>query len=138
MFKYEIASFGEFEQLERNYPNAKILGFTNESWHLLGAQAVKFNPNFSYVLVKIKREHLVIGESLLKYVEEITGVSPRVLMHFNGENLLKKIIVSHPLTKKALPLIPDLTMRQDKGTGLDTVTPGHNPKDLRLLRKFNT
>lgn len=61
----EIDNFGGCEQVERNYPNAKLLLWTEDCWKLEGANAVAFNPAIGYLLVKHDSDYLILAEKRL-------------------------------------------------------------------------
>lgn len=49
----QVVSFGTgCEKVAENYPNAKVLLWTEDSWKIEGANGVAFNPTISYLLVK--------------------------------------------------------------------------------------
>jgi len=61
--KLSIKSFGsKGEKIKENYPDAKVLVFTEDAWQLCAAQAVAINDKVSYALVKHDNEYLILAE----------------------------------------------------------------------------
>ena len=69
--KAEISDFCYCEKLKRNYPQCKMLIWTEDAWQIFGAQAVAFNPNYIHVLVKFKGEYLIIAEKRVQDFKEM-------------------------------------------------------------------
>jgi len=63
--KAKITNYGNCEKLERNYPDAHLLLWTEECWKLQGARAVSYNPKLNYILVKHKQDYLLLAEKRL-------------------------------------------------------------------------
>ena len=58
----KIVKFGTQDKLLRNYPQAKLLIWSEEAYKVLGAKAVSYSPLQSYVVIKYRGQYLVASE----------------------------------------------------------------------------
>ena len=128
--------------------------WTTTPWTLPANQAVCFDPEKSYCLVRSKAhgdQYLVIASELRSTLEQSWSTQLSVLSEFPG--ILKQVVVlnsklnavfknilgsalaecrySHPLDKsKELPLLPAGHVSMSKGTGFVHTAPAHGPEDF--------
>jgi isoleucyl-tRNA synthetase len=66
VLKLPIVKFGKkSREIQKMYPDAKVLVFSNEPWHVAGMQAAGINENILYVLTKWKDEYLIVADKRL-------------------------------------------------------------------------
>jgi isoleucyl-tRNA synthetase len=133
--KADISNFGSCEKVQRNYPGAKLLIWTEDCWKLQGAKAVTFNPDLSYLLVKYKDDYLIVAEKRLnEFIARVAnGKSDafKTLLVLAGSSL-QDMTARNPLTNEEMRLIPATDLKPTHGSGLHTVTPAHGIHDLKL------
>ena len=131
----DIDNFGSCEKVQRNYPNAKLLLWTDDCWKLEGAYAVAFNPSVTYMLVKYKNDYLILAEKRLgEFVARVgNGKSDafKTLLVLSGESF-GGMTTRNPLNGKQMPLVPAADLKPTYGSGLHTITPAHGIQDLKL------
>lgn len=141
--KLSIKKFGpKAAKIKRNYPNAKVLVFTSESWQLCAANAVAINDKLSYILVKHGNEYLIMAEKRLgEFISRFTSnrdakTQFKTLMVFSGAELID-MQIERPFGENGhLPLVVNRDLKWTHGTGIHTISPAHNVEDLRLSYAF--
>ena len=78
------------------YPDAKVLVFCKEPWHVAGLKAVGLNENIIYVLTKHQNEYLILAEKRLGEFQLRTGHKFKKLLTFNGD-LMDELVLQNPL-----------------------------------------
>lgn len=74
IMKLPILEFGKKgKQMEKLYPNTKLLVFCSEPWRVSGLQAVGLNENIIYVLAKWQDEYVIVAEKRLGELQMRTG-----------------------------------------------------------------
>ena len=131
----EIENFGGCEIVQRNYPSAKLLTWTDDCWKLEGANAVAFNPSIGYLLVKYKSDYLILAEKRMgEFIARVANGktdSFKTLLALSGDSL-NGMTARNPLNNKEMPLVPVLDLKPTHGSGLHTITPAHSIQDLKL------
>lgn len=64
------------------YPDAKLLVFVNEPWHVAGMQAVGVNEHILYTLAKWRDQYLIVAEKRLGELQLRTGSPFKKLLSF--------------------------------------------------------
>ena len=142
--KLGIRKFGaKAAKIKRNYPGAKMLVFTPESWQICAAKAVAINDKLSYILVKQGNEYLILAEKRLgEFIARFAnGRQPatqfKTLMVFSGAELAD-VQLERPFGEPGhLPTVINRELKWTFGTGIQTVTPAHNIDDMRLSYHYN-
>jgi isoleucyl-tRNA synthetase len=140
--KLSIRNFGsKAEKIMRNYPDAKVVVFTDDAWQICGAQAVAFNPKLFYTLTKLGDEHLILAEKRLgEFSLRAASRSKerlKTLLVFSGE-VFDEIKLEKPFEQAGeLVMVPKEDLAPTFGTGLSTVAPAHNIDSLRLSYTHN-
>jgi len=133
--KGEVVSFGGCEKVANNYPNAKVLLWTEDCWKLEGAKGVAFNPTISYLLVKHNNEYLILAEKRLgEFIARVgngKAESFKTLLVLSGQSL-NGMIVRNPLNNAEMPLVTNVDLKPNHGSGFHTISPAHNIQDLKL------
>ncbi len=112
-----------------------LLIWTTTPWTLLANVAVAVHPNFTYVVVDIGSDVLVIEKSLSQSVLA-KGGAPRgkILAEVMGSDL-KALKYAHPFgVKTNCCVITADYVTKDDGTGLVHTAPGHGQEDYEAGR----
>lgn len=107
--------------------------WTTTPWTLPSNQAISFNPEFKYSLIKLNgtNEHYIIAEELINALQTTLSESTTIekISSFDG-NLLSECKYLHPINSSLeLPFLPAKHVLSDKGTGLVHTAPCHGFED---------
>ena len=111
---------------------------SEEPWLVLGAQAVKFDPNLKYILCKDDDEHVIMSEQRFKSLCSLTDKKLRPLLGVSSQDLTS-MIVENPITMKDLKMVA-VGIQADRyaiSSGFHTVTPAHNHLDYLLANDIH-
>lgn len=120
-------------------PSAQVfaLVWTTTPWTLPMNQAVCYNPEFTYNLVKIsdKDEYYIVAKPLLdQLVSTLDGQDVVVVAEFSG-NELEHCSYLSPVQKKEQSFWPADHVSAEKGTGLVHTAPAHGSDDYLISLK---
>lgn len=128
---------GFFNQL--NIVKLKIcfVIWTTTTWTIPGNIAIALGSQFSYSLVKVKDEYLIIAQDLVDEVMNISGiVDYEIINSFVGKDL-EYIKVKHPfLDRESIVILGD-HVTLESGTGCVHTAPGHGMDDFLLCKSYN-
>lgn len=140
VMKSRIKNFGLNDQLKKQYPNTQILLWTEDSWRLIGAKAVSYNPQLNYVVVQHGDQHFMLAEKRLgEFVARIGSGKASIfntMLVMSGDQM-QGITVINPVTGLELPLVAVDTLKPTHGSGLHSISPAHSIEDLRLSYMYN-
>ena len=98
VLKLPIKAFGnKAKQIKDLYPEAKVLVFQSEPWHVTAMNAAAFNQHLLYVLAKWQDEYFILAEKRLGELQLRSGHKFKKLLTFTGETL-EDMLVEHPLS----------------------------------------
>ncbi|QLQ81895.1 hypothetical protein HG537_0G01490 [Torulaspora globosa] len=115
---------------ERN-DTINCLIWTSTPWTLFSNQAICFNEKFTYCLVKLESDFLIVEEQLL---QKLNVTEPyEILEIFSGE-LLAGLHYTHPSMRDGVPrpLLHGEHVTKSVGTGLVHTAPGHGSDDYLI------
>ncbi|CAO1418745.1 unnamed protein product [Diamesa serratosioi] len=110
--------------------------WTTTPWTLPANQAICYNSNLKYGLVKLENDpeslYLVCLETIDSLKQEID--QEITLVHELNSNELKNIEYNHPINSNELmSFIDGAHVQVDKGTGLVHTAPAHGPDDFLVF-----
>lgn len=112
--------------------NVKLyaLIWTTTPWTLPSNQAVCFNKNLEYSIIKLKNsdENYLVSTNLESSLKEIIGEF-EVIGNISGDKL-NLIKYRSPFGNEELPFLNSNHVKSDKGTGLVHTAPAHGPDDF--------
>ena len=114
-----------------------LLIWTTTPWTLLANVAVAVHPSYSYALVDIGNEILIVEQSLwIKNLRKNIKAQETVLKFLEG-NKLTNILYAHPfdIRKDCRVVTADYVTKED-GTGLVHTAPGHGQDDFKTGLKY--
>eukprot|EP01080_Neovahlkampfia_damariscottae_P002005 gene2005-1512_t len=119
----------------KKYKNIGCLIWTTTPWTIVSNQAVCFNENFDYSIIRWNDEHFIVASDLLKEVSRHLQ-NHEVLENFKG-NLLSQYTCDHPLYERESVLVHGDHVTTLAGTGLVHTAPGHGMEDFLIGKKHN-
>lgn len=123
---------GLFEGLE----NVFFVIWTTTPWTLPGNTAICLNPDFDYVLVKVKDEYLIVADELCENVLQAAGYENyEKIKTFTGKQL-EYIECRNPLfDRKSLVILGD-HVTLETGSGCVHTAPGYGMEDYQVSLKY--
>ncbi|XP_053686142.1 isoleucine--tRNA ligase, mitochondrial [Sabethes cyaneus] len=121
-------------RLESGEPIAAAI-WTTTPWTLPANQAVCYNPNLRYCLVRcgdVKNTLLLTGSDLVPYLSEQFGAPLQKVVEIAGSEL-GCVKYEHPIDGSELPFLPAGHVKAEKGTGLVHTAPAHGPDDFLVF-----
>jgi len=113
-------------------PGVSIVIWTTTPWTLPANLAVAYNSTFSYSLVQVGEEQLIVSAMLLSGIAEKCGWDYQIVRSLDGEHL-KSIEYQHPFCNRTGKLLAgDSFVTNDTGTGFVHIAPGHGLDDYNL------
>jgi len=106
--------------------------WTTTPWTLPANRAVCFHPNFTYALIPMKDEYLLIAKDLVPRFLEEAGLSSvgEPAGSFTGTELAElKIRMKPPFGESDVPAIVGTHVTLEQGTGAVHTAPGHGHDD---------
>lgn len=123
---------GLFDGLE----NVFFVIWTTTPWTLPGNTAICLNPDFDYVLVKVKDEYLIVADELCENVMQAAGYENyEKIKTFTGKQL-EYIECRNPLfDRKSLVILGD-HVTLETGSGCVHTAPGYGIEDYQVSLKY--
>jgi len=142
--KFELQAAKFEADLKTKNQNSKIylLVWTTTPWTLPANVAVAINPDITYVLAEVNKEHLIVA----KKRQEVLGDNIRILKEFKGKDLVnlnykplfnKKTVTPLPKSKKIYKILAAGFVSTEEGTGLVHIAPAFGQDDMELVRAQN-
>lgn len=117
--------------------DAYFVIWTTTPWTIPANVAICLHPDFTYVLVEIEGEKLVLAKELLSsFLQEIEKENYTVLKEFKGTDL-EYILCRHPIMDRDSLVILGEHVTLEAGTGCVHTAPGHGADDFEVGRKYN-
>lgn len=115
---------------ERN-DTINCLIWTSTPWTLFSNQAICFNENFEYCLVKLDSGYMIVEENLLS---ELNINEPNEVVEVFSGKLLTGLKYTHPMIRdgRPRPLLHGEHVTKSAGTGLVHTAPGHGSDDYNI------
>lgn len=119
------------KELEKLFPenqNASLIVWTTTPWTMPANVAVAVNPDFIYVVAKVKDELFVVAEALVAKVMEKFGFEYELVGKLKGEDL-EGVVCRHPFIDRESPVVCAKYVTAEDGTGCVHIAPGHGQED---------
>lgn len=125
-FKLEQSSV---KKISSSVEKISALIWTTTPWTLPANQAICYNQNLEYSLVKISDENLIVASDLIESLSSLLNCDVQKLCSFNG-NVLSECKYIHPIDEnEILPFFHAKHVQAVKGSGLVHTAPSHGPDD---------
>jgi isoleucyl-tRNA synthetase len=114
-------------------PGVSVVIWTTTPWTLPANLAIAYNSTFSYSLVQIGEEQVIVSALLLGQVAEKCGWSGYQIVRSLDAGHLSQLEYQHPFCNRTGKLYPgDTFVENSTGTGFVHVAPGHGLEDYHL------
>lgn len=110
--------------------------WTTTPWTIPANLAVAFHPEFTYVVVKTGRGHLILLKDLVEKTLSTCGIeSYQVVKEFKGAEI-EFTRFKHPIfDRDSLAVLADYVTTED-GTGIVHTAPGHGREDFQTGQRY--
>ncbi|MBU3893653.1 isoleucine--tRNA ligase [Serratia rubidaea] len=110
--------------------------WTTTPWTLPANRAISLNPEFTYQLVQVDGQSLILAEDLVSSVMKRAGITDwTVLGSCQGADL-ELLRFQHPFMGFDVPAIMGDHVTLDAGTGAVHTAGGHGPDDFVISQKY--
>lgn len=117
------------KKISTNFENISALIWTTTPWTLPANQAICYNTNLEYSLVKISDENFIVATDLIESLSSLLKCDVQKVSSFDG-NVLSDCKYIHPIDEnEILPFYNAKHVQAVKGTGLVHTAPSHGPDD---------
>ncbi len=113
-----------------------VVIWTTTPWTLPANLALALNPEFTYLLIELEGEYLIVAEGRLSALCVELGIDlPKILARFSP-TLLEGKKAKHPFyERESLFVLADF-VTLDTGTGIVHIAPGHGEEDYLVGLKY--
>ncbi len=120
------------------HPGTSVVIWTTTPWTLPANLAVAYNSTFSYSLVRVGEETLIVSAILLSTVAQKCGWEGyEIIRHIEGAQLAE-FEYQHPFINRTGKFFAgDTFVENSTGTGFVHIAPGHGADDYQLGLKNN-
>ncbi len=126
---------------DKNIETAAVVIWTTTPWTLPANQAVAFNPELEYVIVKasldgVPFDAFIMIESLLESCMSRYGCKEYSIVHkFKGQ-MAEHVLLEHPFYERDVPILLGEHVTTEAGTGAVHTAPAHGMDDYHLGIKY--
>lgn len=114
-------------------PNTSVVIWTTTPWTLPANLAVAYNSTFSYSLVQVGEERVIVSAMLLSAVAEKCGWHDYQVLHSLDGGHLSQFEYQHPFCRRTGHFYAgDSFVDNATGTGFVHIAPGHGLEDYQL------
>ncbi|MCP1105950.1 isoleucine--tRNA ligase [Serratia nevei] len=116
--------------------NISLVIWTTTPWTLPANRAISLHPDFTYQLVQVDGQCLILAAELVESVMKRAGITEwTVLGSCKGADL-ELLRFKHPFMDFDVPAILGEHVTLDAGTGAVHTAPGHGPDDFVIGQKY--
>lgn len=106
-----------------------FLIWTTTPWTIPANLAIAVDPEFTYALVELDGEAVIVAEGLIETLEGVFERPLNVLEKMAGKTLAG-MTYKHPLYERVSPIVLGHHVTLESGTGLVHIAPGHGEDDF--------
>ena len=128
-----------YEKLNLKIPDEAeifVVIWTTTPWTIPANKAVAFNPKFTYSVIKLNDQYLVLSEDLVDDIFKKNKIENYINLGSISTEILSSLKLKHPITETDIPLIPGNHVTNDTGTGFVHTAPAHGLDDFNIGKKF--
>ena len=116
---------------------ASVAIWTTTPWTLPANQAVALHPEYTYVLLRADKRHLILAADLTESTLARYGhPEAEVLAEFAGA-VLEGLQLRHPFLDREVPVILGQHVTLEAGTGCVHTAPAHGVDDYEAARRYH-
>lgn len=117
-------------------PGVSVVIWTTTPWTLPANLAVAYNSSFSYSLVQVGEEQLIVSSMLLSAVAAKCGWQGYQIVRSLEDGHLRDLVYQHPFCDRTGKFFRgDSFVDNSTGTGFVHIAPGHGLEDYQLGRE---
>ncbi len=113
-----------------------IVIWTTTPWTLPANQAVALNPEFTYVLVQVGDQRLVLAEGMLDDAMQRWGQADYQVVARAPGAVFDRMLLQHPFYHRQVPVILGDHVTLEAGTGAVHTAPGHGLDDYIVGQRY--
>ncbi|PQQ29261.1 isoleucine--tRNA ligase [Photorhabdus luminescens] len=113
-----------------------LIIWTTTPWTLPANRAIALHAEFSYQLVQIEGECLILAADLVERVMQRAGITSWTVLGHCAGSALELLRFKHPFMDFESPVVLGDHVTLDAGTGAVHTAPGHGPDDFVLGQKY--
>ncbi|MGI8739801.1 MAG: isoleucine--tRNA ligase [Gammaproteobacteria bacterium] len=132
----EAAFLNRWPLDDRGHGPVSVLIWTTTPWTLPANQAVALHPGFSYALVQLQDERVVLAEPLLARALERYGRERGEILGRAQGKALEHLRLQHPFYARQVPVVLGEHVTTEDGTGAVHTAPGHGQDDYIVGRRY--
>lgn len=122
---------GLFDAKEANF-----VIWTTTPWTLPANVAIAVHPDFTYDLIEVKGEKLMVARELAESLLSLAGGEGRIVGSFKGREL-ERVVCRHPFMNRDSLVILGEHVTLEQGTGCVHTAPGHGEEDFLVAREYD-
>ena len=117
--------------------NTFVVIWTTTPWTIPANLGIALHEDFSYALVRVGEEQLIMAEERVEDVMEVAELENyEVIQTWKGREL-DGVVCQHPFYERESPIIFGDHVTLDSGTGCVHTAPGHGEEDFELGKKYD-
>ena len=110
--------------------------WTTTPWTLPANRAISLHPDFTYQLVQVDGQCLILAAELVESVMKRAGITEWTVLGSCKGAALELLRFKHPFMDFDVPAILGEHVTLDAGTGAVHTAPGHGPDDFVIGQKY--
>ncbi|WP_193159673.1 isoleucine--tRNA ligase [Serratia ureilytica] len=110
--------------------------WTTTPWTLPANRAISLHPDFTYQLVQVDGQCLILAAELVESVMKRAGITEWTVLGSCKGTDLELLRFKHPFMDFDVPAILGEHVTLDAGTGAVHTAPGHGPDDFVIGQKY--
>ncbi len=118
------------------YKKIKLITWTTTPWTIPANCAISVNSKYTYSLIKINKNIIIIIKKKLKYFCKKINIRIKKIIEIKGK-ILTKYYVYHPISKKKVPILKNKYINSIIGTGIVHLSSSHGEEDYNICEKYN-
>ncbi|MBA2408599.1 MAG: isoleucine--tRNA ligase [Gammaproteobacteria bacterium] len=132
----EAAFLDKWPREEYGHGPVSVVIWTTTPWTLPANQAVALHPEFTYALVQLQDERVVLAEPLLDRAFERYGIERGSILGRVQGKALEHLRLQHPFYARQVPIVLGEHVTTEDGTGAVHTAPGHGQEDYLVGRRY--
>ena len=116
--------------------HASILIWTTTPWTIPANLALAVHPDLDYALVQVGSELYVLVSGLVQPTMATLGISDYQIIGTVKGRQLEGTVTQHPLFERQSPVVLAKYVKEDEGTGVVHIAPGHGREDFETGKEY--
>ncbi len=117
-----------------NKKNIYFIIWTTTPWTIPGNCAISIHPNHKYSIIENNKNILILSKIKKNKIIKKTKLKYKTIKEIKGKKL-NYFFVTHPISKKKIPIILDKKIIINTGTGIVHLASEHGEEDFLICKK---